>query len=223
MATRVKIKVGDIFSVEISENEFIYGKVLFEPKEQYIKKIPSEKQFSYLDFFQNCVLIETYIGVFTSFEKIDIKNIGIKGQFVSKKMFKRDDVEIIANQPVNPKDISFPEVISTYGSNYYFTVGELKLPIKITSKEYDEIHVYPSFGSGYWELVATLVWSGRMDLVEEERIKNNTVDVKSCFEASDLQYTPEKRNKIYSLVGEKINQSYYELALKHGFDLERLY
>ena len=223
MAKRVKLKTGDIFSIEATEHEFVFGRVLFDPDEQYLNKIPKEEQFSYLDFFGGCVLIETYIGVFPSFENIDIKKTGIKGNFVSKKMFKREDVKIIDNQPVNPKEVSFPEVISTYNSNYYFTVGELKIPITITSDEYKEIHVYPAYGSGYWELVATLVWSGRKDLVKEEKIKDNTVDVSYYFTAEDLKFSPEKRNKIYAMLHENPNQSYYEMALKFGFDLARLY
>jgi len=62
-----------------------------------------------------------------------------------------------------------------------------------------------------------LVWSDRKDLVEESDIKE------SYFIADDLRYSLEKRNKIYAMIGENPNQSYYELALKRGFDLARLY
>ena len=217
MAKRVKFKTGDVFSIEASKSEFVFGRILFSPNEQYMKKIPEEKQFSYLDFFAGCILIETYIGVFDSLDKVDFSKIAIKNNFVSTKILNRDDVKIINNLPVNPKDVSFPEVISTYNSNYYFTTGELKLPIKINSKEYDEIFVFPSFGSGYWELVATLVWSGRSDLVEKDDISE------TYFKSTDLRFSPEKRNKIYKMIGEDPNQSYYDLALKYGFDLVRLY
>jgi hypothetical protein len=217
MAKRIKFKTSDIFSIEVSKNEFVFGRILFDPSEQYIKKIPEEKQFSYLDWFSGCILIETYLGVFSSLDKVVFSRIAVTSSFVSKNIFKREDVKIIDNKPVNPQKVSFPEVISTYDSKYYFSVGELKIPININSQGYDQIHVYPSFGDGYWELVATLVWSGREDLVEKEDVKE------VYFSADDLRVTPKKRNKIYALIGEDPNQSYYELALKHGFDLARLY
>jgi hypothetical protein len=43
------------------------------------------------------------------------------------------------------------------------------------------------------------------------------------FYPNDLKYYPVLRNKIYTLIGEDPNQSYYEMALKYGFDLRRLY
>ena len=217
MAKKVKFKVGDVFSIEASKSEFVFGRILFDPNEQYMKKVPQEKQFSYLDFFSGSILIETYVGAFNSLDKVDYSKIAVKNSFVSNTIFKRNDVKIISNQPVQPQEVSFPEVISTYNSNFYFSTGELKIPININHAEYNEIHVYPTSGSGYWELVATLVWSGRTDLVEAGDIRE------TYLKSNDLRFSPEKREKIYAMIGEDPNQSYYELALKHGFDLARLY
>jgi hypothetical protein len=219
MGKRINVKAGDIFSIEVAEKEYIFGRVIFDPNEQYMKKVPKEEQFSYLDFFSGCVLIETYTGIFPFIEKVDFSKIAVKSSFVSNKIFKREDVKILHNIAINHKEVSFPEVISTMNSNHYFTVGELKIPINISSQEHDEIHVYPSYGSGYWEVVATIVWSGRKDLVEESDIKD------TYFKAEDLRdnHNCEVRNKIYSMIGEDPTQSYYEMALKYGFDLARLY
>ena len=217
MAKKVKFKTGDIFSIEVSNSEFVFGRIIFDPNEQYMKKIPQNEQFSYLDFFDGCTLIETYLGVFDSLEKVDTNNKAVYNSFVSNNIFKRNDVKIICNRPVSPQEVSFPEVISTYGTNYYFTTGELKIPIAINDKEYNDIHVFPTFGSGYWELVATLVWSGRTDLVAVDDIRE------TYLKSNDLRFSPEKRERIYAMLGEDIKQSYYNLALKHGFDLARLY
>jgi hypothetical protein len=170
MAKRIKYKTGDIFSIEVGNNEFVFGRVLFDTKEQYIKKLSPDEQKSYFNFFSNCFLMETYNGVFDTLDKVDYKKIAVKSNFVSKDIFKRDDVKILHNIPVDPKNVTFPEVITTFNSDYFFSVGELNIPIKITSKERDDIHVYPSYGSGYWEMVATLVYSNRPDLIEEKNI-----------------------------------------------------
>jgi hypothetical protein len=39
MAKRIKYKTGDIFSIEAGNNEFVFGRVLFDTKEKYIKKL----------------------------------------------------------------------------------------------------------------------------------------------------------------------------------------
>jgi hypothetical protein len=40
---------------------------------------------------------------------------------------------------------------------------------------------------------------------------------------TDLKNSPELRLRVYEMLGEDPTQSYYEMALKHGFDLARLY
>ena len=73
-------------------------------------------------------------------------------------------------------------------------------------------------GKMYYIGLATLDFSGRRDLIEDqEDIMDN------YFIFSDIRSLPEKRKEIYEAIGEDPNQSYYELALKHGFDLARFY
>ena len=69
MAKRKKINVSDVFSVKVSESEFIYGRVLFDVTKQYMKKSynPEGNNYSYLSFFNKCFLIETFLGVSSSF------------------------------------------------------------------------------------------------------------------------------------------------------------
>ena len=43
------------------------------------------------------------------------------------------------------------------------------------------------------------------------------------FIPRDFRFYPEYRKEVYGIIGEDPNQSYYELALKHGFDLARFY
>ena len=217
MAKKV-YKTGEMFSVKVSENEYIFGRILFDPNLQYLKKVPKEKQFSYLDFFGRCFLVETYMGVFTSLSDVNFDKIAIKSSFISNRFFKEEKVEKLSNKPVNPIDVSFPEVLSIYNDVIYFTVGELRLQVPLSFEEFEKIKVRPSYGSGYWDVIATIMTSKREDLVEDKRdIKDN------YFFDSDLRSLPDIREKIYSLLGESSEQSYYELALKHGFDLTRLY
>ena len=217
MGKKLAHKTGDIFSVSVAENEFIFGRILFDVNKQYIKKFPKGEQFNnYLDWFGKCYLIETYIGVFPSLDKVDFDKIAVECDFVANSFF-RDDAAIVGHKEVNPKDVIFPEVLSTYNSQVYYSVGELNLPIDLSWEEYDKIKVCPCMGSGYWSIVETLSLSERKDLIDPD-------DIGDFYrKASDLRIQPELRKRLYEMIGENLNQTYYEMALKHGFDLARFY
>ncbi|KDE64822.1 hypothetical protein [Fusobacterium necrophorum] len=210
-----KINVGDIFSMKVSKNEFIYGRVLFDVTKQYIKT-PFENNYNYLSFFNKCFLIETFLGVSASFENVDMKRKAVISTFVPDFFFSEYEANIIDNIEVDVKEVSFPETLSS-ADKRYFSVGELYLPIDLSDDECYKIKIYPSFGSGFQAITATLDYSGRTDLIEEGDRQ------KAYFKYSDLRNNPKLRREIYDMIGEDPNQSYYELALKHGFDLARLY
>jgi hypothetical protein len=223
MAKKVIYKTGDVFSIEVAEKEFIFGRVLFDVTKQYLSCEQKDK-LNYLSFFNKCLLVETYIGVYSNVNEVNFEQTVNFSTFVSDDFHKQDffkerNCKVIDFREIDVKKVTFPENLSSYNSTYYFSVGELYLPIVLNSEEYDEIKVHPSFGYGYWEIiVATLDISKREDLIEEGDNKKN-----NYFRWSDLRSMPDIRNKIYALAGEDPNQSYYEMALKHGFDLARFY
>ncbi|MDR3007237.1 MAG: hypothetical protein LBV59_04845 [Sphingobacterium sp.] len=68
----------------------------------------------------------------------------------------------------------------------------------------------PSFGSGYWEVVATLDYANRKDLIEDKSdIMGN------YFKDADLRESPDLRRRIYYALNEDPNIPYEKLALKH--------
>lgn len=127
---------------------------------------------------------------------------------------------IVGNKKINPKEVYFPETLLNDENQVYFSTGELCLPIKLSSKmANDTINIFPSFGLGYYEvIIATLVLSSRSDLVED---KNDLLD--NYYDDSDLHYLPEIRKRIYKLLKENLDSSYFELSLKYGLDFSRLY
>jgi hypothetical protein len=229
MAKRIQLKVGDIFSLEVAKNEYIFGRVLFDVTKQYIESpyYKGGKNFfsseNSLDFFNGCLLLETFCGIYSTVDKIDINKKAVVSAFVSKDFYKASfykerNFQVIGYQKVDYKQVSFPEALESYNNKFYFSCGELYLPINIDGQQYDEIKVHPSFGYGYYEIiVATLDFSGRDDLIEpDDKLQN-------YFRWSDLRSLPAVRNEIYKLLNETTKQNYYELALKYGYDLKRLY
>lgn len=220
MTKKKEVKEGDIFSVKIKEDNYIFGRIVFCPKNQYLKKMTKlEFEDSAFSFFTNALLIETFLGVFDSVLGVDYSQKAVKGKFVHKGFLKEQNIEIVDFKPIKPKDVCFPESLMSDDTSIYFSVGELKLPLPITDEEYDEIKIHPSFSLSLWEeTIATLDYSGRPDLITDD---DGPWD--KYFAFSDLRSFPDVRRYIYSLLGENPNQSYYELSKKHGFDLSRLY
>ena len=76
----------------------------------------------------------------------------------------------------------------------YFTTGDFAKLCQVTKHTlfyYDEIKVMPSTGYGYYEVVvATLDFSGRDDLIEEDAKMDN------YFRDSDLRSLPDVRKRI---------------------------
>lgn len=219
MAKKVKCTTGDVFAIPVSETEFIFGRVLFDVTKQYIKIVPEEeRELNDLGFFNKSVLVEMFLGVYTSVEDVDFEKKAVTGTFVFNDFLSKYEGVIVGKREVNPIDVSFPEVLSRYNMNVYLASGELYLPIPIDGDEYREIGVYASSGYGYYNLiVATLDFSGRDDLIKEDAKMDN------YFEHIDLRSRPELRSEIYASIHEDTNQNYYDMALKHGFDLKRLY
>mgnify|MGYP003623384812 CR=1 FL=1 len=215
----IKPKTADVFSVKVAENAFIFGRVLFDVTKQYMKNTSAEERHNSLDFFNKCMLVEMYKGVYQDPSEMADAEIAVPCEFIPGSFFKDYECTLTGHTPVNPELIRFPEYLTSYGRDYFFSTGELRIKIPIDTKMYEEIKVHPCFGSGYWLVMAVLDASGRLDLADEE----DRIPGRNYFRASDLHASPDIRAQIYALAGEDPAQSYYELALKHGYDLKRLY
>jgi len=211
------IKPGIIFSVNVSSDEKIFGRVLFNVND-YLDKSKNEDLKNYFDVYKKCVLIETFGNVAPDFEEGFLKNVAVKSSFIPVDTFYDEEEWELTDAiiPVSSEYITFPEVLRFVEGKIYFCVGEVTIPTSFDEAFRDESGVYPSFGSGYWEVVATLDSADRKDLIEDED------DImESYFKDSDLRESPELRKEIYDAINEDPDLSYTQLALKHGFDLKR--
>lgn len=210
------ITVGDVFAIKIENTEYYYfGRILFDVKEQYDNW---EQRENYLDWHNDSVLIETYKHI-SKDPIISTYDVAVDSTFIPKKNLLKQDVEVIDNIKVDPTKVTFPETLKNFERTCLFTVGELALKTNLSTEyAYDNIKVFPNMGNIYYIQLATLDFAGRKDLIED---KEDIMD--NYFKFSDLRSLPEKRKEVYESINEDLNQTYYELAKKHGFDIARLY
>lgn len=214
-------QVGDIFTIEFSPGNFVFGRILFDVKNQYLSKInhdnlPSQEK-NYFNFYGDSYLVEMYKGINDKPELLS-EDILIPRAFSMVVTFKEEKAEKVGFREVDFQEIGFPETLSPLNDIICLERGELVIKTSLTRKEYDEISVGTetvSIGSVAFECAQL---QGKKHLIPEDY-----QDIDDHIKSADLYFHPEIRNKIYKQIGEDPNQSYYEMALKHGYDLARLY
>lgn len=217
--SRKNYKVGDIFSFPISNEEFGFGRILFDPYEQGILRKIIDKT-SALYFTDKIIFVEIYKD--TSTEKGKVPNefeILIPGIFTGNGFVNKNIWHIYKNIKVNPYEIDFPEFISYGGlEKSVFTKGEIRHEIPLSFKEAEDLNLAPASKPGliFGELV--LYNTGRKD-----EIKDPNLDVELRNKSKlDLRFSEFKKD-IYKLIDNNIIEDYHSYSKENGFDIERFY
>ncbi len=214
--SKKRLEEGDIFYVEQQEKYF-FGKILLDVNER-ILKIESE---NILSTFSGCYLVAIYKGIYdnpelTSREFIIPSAFTLKKYFYSRKY--RIDWKYYDKEPIDYKQLNYPEsLVGHGGKGIYFTKGELELKTDLTREEYyNEYEVLKTIHNSYYSLI---------DIACHYQQRDDLMDLVPThyLEKSDLRFAQEKRIEVYKKIGEDMNQSYYDMALKHGLDMGRFY
>jgi hypothetical protein len=215
METKARLEEGNIFYVQY-KGKYFFGKILMDISERMsTRDIP-------MKFFHDCYLIGIYKGIYDE-PILKDKEFIIPSIFTQKKQFylKKDktDWTFYRNEPIDyKKDISFPEnIIIVDKTGICFRCGELQLLTKLTKKDWlgdfdiqRQVHFWYSS-----VLICACHYQGRDDLIDYMPY--------AFLEKEDLRFAEKQRKGVYKQIGEDINISYYDLALKYGFDLGRFY
>jgi hypothetical protein len=193
------------------------GRVILDVKQQCIrpKLLPSG---SPLGFYNGLVLTEIYRQTFSEPTAVR-SDILIPGVWVDSIQFQWDRWSIIGHEAVDPTQVDFPEKLIPYGARtILFERGELGLPIDMSREEYEQVGVRGIKDPGFLDEIC-LYYLGRKDEINDPDLVD--VELRS-LKHSDLRFN-EFRSEAYRHLGEDENQSYFEMALKHGYDIRRFY
>ena len=220
MASKKRLFEGDIFFVQYG-GKYFFGKILMDISERMPTRDISMK------FFHDCYLVGVYKGIYdepalTDKEFIIPSIYTLKKQFYLKDKEHKTDWIFYKNESIDYKtDISFPEYLHNVGKiGICFMSGELQIRTKLTKKDY-----LGDFGIcravHFWYSTVLMMachYQGRDELIDD------LMDFTTGFlEREDLRFAKKQRKEVYEQIGEDMNISYYELALKHGFNLGRFY
>lgn len=214
-----KLNPGDIFSLEVAKGKYVFGRILFNVKEQYSEYFNEEEVENYLSSYFGCQLVEIYKGIYDSTEYKNYDEILVPRTFVSNiddRYNKSVPWQKVGHKTIDYTKVEFPEVIGNMNSAVWLMRGELVFQIHSVD-DTDDLPVSWIVEPPVEVLGdACLFLQGRKDLIEGFVANDYLTD-------SDLLYYPELRAKFYKEIGRDATKTYYELSKEEGYDFSRFY
>lgn len=227
MAKKRIFKSGDVFALKVDDSTYLAGRVLLNIEYDCLRSGIVDDS-SLLKRCYNSVgpsfLIEMYKEILSEPRMPKNWECLYTGVNVSSRGAKEGHWIYIGNKNVDPMTIEFPEIIEMeIGKGYELTKGEISIPLNgdwgQIQEEKKVMHtLINSVGIKYY----CLYQLGLKSMITAVYPKLN-VETKFSKLTGDLRYTPDLRARVYEEIGEDPNQSYYEMALKHGYDLARFF
>lgn len=211
-----KFQCGDVFTFQLPNKKYMFGRILLDVYKQCVKPkliAPTSR----LIFFGKSLLVEIYKEMAEEPIFLFESKVLIHGVFTSSIALDKNDWRIVDHVNVVPTQVAFPEVIGRFERKARFENGEIILPIPLTESEANQLNVLPSVQSPYVLPDICLYYLNMRELINPEYVAT------SHLASYDLRFN-DKREWVYNkLDGMAMNESYYERALKLGYDLARFY
>ena len=212
-------KAGDIFTFQLPNQQYGFGRILLDVHRQCVEPNLIDES-SPLETFDDCILLELY-------KQISDQPLLTSSEILIPGIYCGDDEldlrwRIVGHEKIDPLKIDFPEHISTRGVRDCFTKGEIRLFFPRKALRYpnndigEDIGIRPTFRSPGGIPYICLYYLNLKNLINPKH-----VEVYSLAR-SDLRFS-EHRSKIYKMLEEDENQSYYEISSKLGLDVTRFY
>jgi hypothetical protein len=204
---------GSIFAIPLPNGRFGAGRLLLDVNRQCIRPalLPPD---SPLGFFNGALLVEVYREVADE-QRVVGGDVLIPGVFVDPSALRSGEWPVTGYHAVDPTKLEFPESLLPVGAHAQFRRGEIALELRLRPREADAINVRPTAYSARHLLNICLSLLGLEAEVEPEYRGLTLGD-------SDLRFSPH-RAYVYRRLKADVHESYFALALRHGWDPRRLY
>ncbi|ACK72523.1 sugar efflux transporter B [Gloeothece citriformis PCC 7424] len=210
----VSFKHGDIFTFQLPNQKYIFGRILLDVKKQCIKPKLIDPN-SPLSFYEGTILVEIYQALSEN-PTFTPSEILIPGFFLDPEPIKAGEWKIIDYQEVDPLQVEFPETLALVNGRQSFQRGEIILILPQKLDEDETYKIYPTITSPYALPKICLYQLGLTELLNPAQLK--TMNLKRY----DLRFS-EHRSEIYQMLNENENQSYYQMSKRLGHDITRFY
>lgn len=208
------VKSGDIFTQKLDNGKHMFGRVLMDIKKQcFDSKIIANKADSLLRQYTPGYVIEVYDTISSNSSLPENSNVIIPGIAVDSDAIENDEWKIIGYKAIDVKEIDFQESLNFYDGELDFQRGEVFISVNVPKKLLNE--EIESFNSS--ALVNSYL------ILEDifEYLESN--DKTELLDYDMRLLSKQSRDRVYKIIDENPEMSYYDLALKHGFDTRRFF
>jgi hypothetical protein len=211
-----RAKVGDVFSIPIGKKEFLSGRVLLDVETQCVApgRLSAD---SPLVFFSGAMLVEVH-GSPVPKPAVADERVLIPSIFVVASALTSGRWRVVGHRPIDPMFVDFPPALTLVGPEPHLAWGELQLPISLSVGELETLDISPTLEMSRVDQIA-LFALGREEDIDRKRVRN--LDILR-LDHSDVRFHP-RREELFKLAGLPPQPTYYDEALKRGFDLRRFY
>ncbi|MFT6246717.1 MAG: hypothetical protein ACJAXI_003500 [Crocinitomicaceae bacterium] len=210
---KTKLKVGDIFSMEIAPGEYAFGRILLDVHSQCAKKGFIDGM-SNLDFgYNDTILIELYKGTNSENKFLEeYSEILISSLFTIAADIALNYWSVVGYKEVDPTKIDFPEFLLHNGAlGGKYIKGEITYTIPTEWAEVANIDIFRSQHASITIPEVVLYALGRTDEVKMPPEKLHRRGAGN----SDIRYS-EYKERIHALLPEEFKKPYYEMAKEKG-------
>lgn len=213
---KINYKVGDIFAMKIPNGQYVFGRILLDIPKQCVE--PGLVEYDSPLERLSCLIVEGY-ALLSDTPEFKDSNVVVKGFSIDDSAIEDGTFKIAGHKEVDPKEVDFPEFfhIDLGYHKVSFEKGEISIPLNITMDAAAAYRLRGGFSLSetFDSVILTLI--NRYDLIDDQE--------PTKLQHGDLRFnTKERQKEIYALIGEDLaRDSYYNLALKRGFDTARFF
>lgn len=209
-----RAKPGNIFTCQLDNGLYMFGRVLMDVKVQvFDSKILVKKEHTHLRHYDTGYVVEVYDTIAESNELPDVLHIKIPGIAVDADTFEDDVWQVIGFKAVDPKEVDFQESLNYYDGELDYHRGEIfisaDVPPSLLSDEIEEFRAAAFVNS-------VLLYDDVYEYMQSD-------DPSELLDYDCRLLEKGLRETVFKIIGEDVNFSYYDLALKHGFDTARFF
>lgn len=211
-----RAKAGDIFYHELSNGQFMFGKVLLDIYKQCIEPKKVVREESYLRFTDKGYVVQVYDGIFNSKEERPTEVL-IPGVSVFSGALEDGLWIICDHEESTAQNVDFEEVFYKRNDGIYLRRGEVFEKTNLSVDEYED-HDLEDGGL----INPHLLFDTALILLNKEDLQRYS-HAEDMVEYDKRFGDQEIRKKVYEGLGVDVEISYYDLALKYGYDTARFF
>lgn len=213
-----RAKLGDVFCAELKNGQFMFGQVMLDIEMQCVRSKRIIKTESLLRFWENGYVVRVFEEI-SSEPGLNSWDILVSGIPVDPRSFADDTWKVIDHheQNVGPQFLEFSENYSLDKGEVVFEKGEVSVRTNLSE---DDFYEYELEGGAMMN--SSLLFDTALIMLDRQDL-SDAPWAEPIVEYDKRYIDPQIRARVFEGLGLSPDISYYDFALKYGFDTARFF